>query len=53
MLNKGLVVVRSKPGWPTGKAGHEEASCLPVWKEEGCPGSGMTMTLVCGAMGEK
>jgi hypothetical protein len=52
MLNEGLLVVRSKPGWPTGKARHEGASCLPVWKEEGCPGSGMTMTLVFGAMGE-
>lgn len=51
MLKEGLVVVRSEPGWHTGKARHEEVSCPPVWKEEGCPGSGMT--LVFGAMGEK
>lgn len=38
MLNEDLVVVRSKPGWPAGRAKHEEAGCLLAWKEEGCPG---------------
>lgn len=36
---------------PTGKARHEEASGFAVWKEEGCPGSGMTPVVL--AMGGK
>lgn len=51
MLNDDLVVVGSKPGQPAGKARHEKVACLPVWKEEGCPGSGMTVVVL--TMGKK
>lgn len=51
MLNEDLVVVRSKPGRPTGKARHEEVGCLPAWKEEGIRRSGMTLVFL--AMREK
>lgn len=51
MLNEDLVVVGSKPGWLTGKARHEDAGCLPAWKEEDVRRSGMTLVFV--AMGEK
>lgn len=51
MLNEDLVVVGSKPGWPAGKTRHEEVGCLPAWKEEGCPGVGMTLVFL--AMEEK
>lgn len=51
MLNDDLVVVGSKPGQPAGKARHEEVGCRPVWKEEGCPGSGVTVVFL--AMGKK
>lgn len=40
MLNEDLVVVRSKPGRPAGKARLEAVGCLPAWKEEGYPGQG-------------
>lgn len=40
MLNEDLVIVRSTPGRPAGKARLEEVGCLPAWKEEGYPGQG-------------